>query len=123
MPRKISVRVARVYDEPTPDDGVRVLVDRLWPRGLRKDTDRFDVWLKDVAPSTDLRRWYAHQPELFDEFSARYRRELSGGEQRAAFQRLTELANASPSRTVTLLTAAKALEISDVEVLKQVLSG
>lgn len=123
MAQKISVRIARVYDEPTPGDGVRVLVDRLWPRGLRKDAVRFDEWLKDVAPSTDLRHWYAHQPELFDEFSARYRRELGDGDHRAAFQRLTELANASRSRTITLLTATKEPEISHVEVLKRVLSG
>jgi uncharacterized protein YeaO (DUF488 family) len=123
MARKISVRVARVYDEPMPDDGVRVLVDRLWPRGLRKDADRFDEWLKEVAPSTDLRHWYAHQPDLFDEFSARYRRELGDGEHREALQRLTELAKANKSRTVTLLTATKEVELSHVEVLKQVLSG
>jgi uncharacterized protein YeaO (DUF488 family) len=123
MVQKISVRVARVYDEPRPDDGVRVLVDRLWPRGLRKDADRFDEWVKDIAPSTDLRHWYAHQPELFDEFSARYRRELGDAEHRAALQRLTELANANRSRTVTLLTATKEVEISHLEVLKQVLSG
>src|SRR6185369_12429350 len=67
-----SVRVARVYSQPEPGDGRRVLVDRLWPRGFRKDDPRIDTWLPKVAPSTELRHWYAHKPERFNEFAARY---------------------------------------------------
>ena len=70
------MRIARVYDEPNPDDGVRVLVDRLWPRGLRKNDARIDRWCKNVAPSTELRHWYGHQPERFAEFAQRYLTEL-----------------------------------------------
>jgi uncharacterized protein YeaO (DUF488 family) len=63
------IRVARIYDEVGPDDGQRVLVDRVWPRGIRKEDPRVGMWCKDVAPSTELRQWYHHQPERFDEFA------------------------------------------------------
>ncbi|MGZ4694395.1 MAG: DUF488 domain-containing protein, partial [Acidimicrobiales bacterium] len=71
-----EVRVGRVYDERTRADGLRVLVDRLWPRGLTKATADLDDWCREVAPSTALRRWYAHDPERFDEFGRRYRAEM-----------------------------------------------
>ena len=71
------IRVARIYDEVGPDDGQRVLVDRVWPRGIRKEDPRVGIWCKDVAPSTELRQWYHHQPERFDEFASRYQAELS----------------------------------------------
>lgn len=71
-----GVRVRRVYDPPEPADGARVLVDRLWPRGLAKADARLTAWCKDAAPSTELRRWYAHRPERFAEFAERYRVEL-----------------------------------------------
>ena len=72
-----TVRVRRVYDEPHPDDGTRVLVDRLWPRGMSKTRARLDQWYPAVAPSTQLRTWYHHEPERFDEFTRRYRHELT----------------------------------------------
>ena len=68
MGGKPDVRVRRVYDDPEPDEGIRVLVDRVWPRGLTKDKARLDQWCKQVAPSTDLRKWYSHDPERFEEF-------------------------------------------------------
>jgi uncharacterized protein YeaO (DUF488 family) len=71
-----TVKVARVYADPEPDDGERVLVDRLWPRGFRKGDPRVGRWLPGVAPSSELRRWYGHQPERFAEFAARYADEL-----------------------------------------------
>ena len=67
-----GIRVRRVYDDPSPEDGARVLVDRRWPRGLRKDAARLDEWAKDVAPSTELRTWYRHDPAKFDDFRRRY---------------------------------------------------
>jgi len=73
----MAVRTRRVYDEPADDDGFRVLVDRLWPRGLTKDRARVDLWLKDVAPSTGLRREFHHEDLPFDEFTRRYRDELA----------------------------------------------
>jgi DNA-3-methyladenine glycosylase len=71
-----TFRTRRVYDEPAPDDGYRVLVDRLWPRGVSRERARLDEWAKDIAPSDELRRWYGHDPEKFDEFARRYRDEL-----------------------------------------------
>ena len=73
-----DIRVRRVYDNPSPGDGARVLVDRVWPRGLRKDAARLDGWAKDVAPSTGLRTWYRHDPAKFGEFRRRYNAELAG---------------------------------------------
>jgi len=111
------VRVRRAYDPPEPADGTRVLVDRLWPRGLRKADACFDAWLKDVAPSTELRKWYAHEPERFEEFARRYLAELAGPEQAAALERLRTLAAAGP---LTLLTATAAVELSQAAVLADV---
>ena len=116
-PRRL--RVARAYDAPTPDDGVPDLVDRLWPRGIRKDAAALDEWCKDIAPSTDLRRWYAHRPEVFDEFVRRYRAELAAPEARAALGRIAERAE---HETVTLLTASKAVDISDAAVLRDMIA-
>ena len=112
--RKHAIRLVRVYDQPTADDGVRVLVDRVWPRGLSKERAHVDEWLKQVAPSTGLRKWYGHDPELFTEFQRRYRDELSEPEPAAALQHLRDLAR---HNTVTLVTATKDLGISQAAVL------
>ena len=72
------IGVKRVYDKPSPEDGERVLVDRLWPRGLTKDCAAVDLWLKDLAPSTELRKWFEHDPAKWAVFQARYRKELDG---------------------------------------------
>lgn len=109
-----DIRVRRVYDDVSPDDGARVLVDRVWPRGLRKDAARLDDWAKDVAPSTELRTWYRHDPAKFDEFRRRYTTELDGPGQQEALGRLRALAAKGP---VTLLTATKALDLSQAAVL------
>jgi len=114
------VRAARVYDEPTPDDGSRILVDRLWPGGIRKTDLRFDEWCKDVAPSTELRHWYGHDPDRFAEFTERYRFELTDPERAPALAHLHELARA---RSLTLLTASKAVEISHAAVLARLLTA
>jgi DNA-3-methyladenine glycosylase len=74
------VELKRAYDDPAPSDGYRILVDRLWPRGVSKAEAAIDEWLKEVAPSTELRRWFGHDPERFDEFTTRYRAELEGSE-------------------------------------------
>jgi uncharacterized protein YeaO (DUF488 family) len=113
-----TVRIARIYDEPTPDDGRRILVDRLWPRGVSKERARLDDWCKEIAPSTELRRWYGHDPERFEEFSARYRAELAEGEQAEALSRIAADAR---SGAVTLLTATKVPEISEAVVIKSVI--
>lgn len=92
MTNKSEVRLRRVYDEPTRADGTRVLVDRVWPRGLSKDKARIDEWCKQVAPSTELRKWYAHDPARFAEFTRRYTAELKDPERTEALTRLRGLA-------------------------------
>ncbi len=113
-----EVRTRRVYEPAAPSDGRRVLVDRLWPRGLSKDRARLDEWLKAVAPSDELRRWYGHQPARFAEFRDRYQAELNEPERAEALRHLREEARSGP---VTLLTATKDLERSQAEVLARLL--
>lgn len=112
--------VARVYDEPGGGDRARVLVDRVWPRGVRKEDLRFDEWAKDVAPSTELRTWYRHDPDKFAEFRTRYRRELGQPKRCAALDRLRALTRERP---LTLLTATKDVTHSHAAVLAEVLSA
>lgn len=112
------IRVRRVYEDPEPADGSRVLVDRLWPRGVSKERAHLDLWLRAVAPSTELRKWYGHDPERYAEFGQRYREELEDPERAEALGRLRELAAQGP---VTLLTASKAVDISEAAVLEEVL--
>ncbi|NUT37760.1 MAG: DUF488 family protein [Hamadaea sp.] len=111
----MAFTVKRAYDPPDPGDGTRVLVDRLWPRGLTKDRARIDEWLKDLTPSNELRQWYHEDPAgRGKEFDRRYRAELKGEAQSAAVDRLKELAGEGP---VTLVTSAKDVEHSHVPVL------
>lgn len=113
---EMRVQAKRVYQEPSRGDGVRVLVDRLWPRGIRKDALKMDRWAREVAPSPELRKWYGHVPERFEEFRERYLAELEGGEQRAACDELVAMAK---DRMLTLLTATRDLERSGAEVLAE----
>ena len=115
-----DIRVSRVYDAPVPQGGARVLVDRVWPRGLRKDAALLDEWAKGVAPSTGLRTWYGHDPAKFDEFRRRYVAELAEGAPHAALGRLHALAAAGP---VTLLTATRDIRHSQAAVLARLLQG
>lgn len=107
--------MARVYDDVSPDEGQRVLVDRVWPRGVRKDDPRVGVWCKEVAPSKDLREWYQHRAERFDEFAARYKAELRDS---AALAELRKRAERGP---VTLVTATHEVDISQAAVLAKLL--
>ena len=114
----VDVRVKRIYDEPAPGDGRRVLVDRVWPRGVSKERAALDLWCKDVAPSTGLRTWYRHDPDKRAEFADRYRAELA---EAPAAEALADLrATHGP---LTLLTATHALELSQAAVLAEELSG
>ncbi len=113
-----EVRARRVYEPAEQSDGSRVLVDRLWPRGLSKDKAHLDEWLKAVAPSDELRRWYDHDPGKFAEFKRRYEAELKEPERSEALRHLREEAR---SRPVTLLTATRDLQHSEAEVLAQLL--
>ncbi len=118
MAKQCRVRVRRVYEEPALEDGARVLVDRVWPRGMTKEKARLDEWCKQIAPSTDLRKWYGHQPERFEEFTGRYREELTDPERAQALLHLRVLAS---ERTLTLLTATKNAGISEAAVLATML--
>lgn len=113
------VRVKRVYDEPEPSDGRRVLVDRVWPRRVRKDAAAVAEWLRDVAPSTQLRRWYGHDPARFAEFAERYRGELAGPVPAQALERLRGYASAG---TLTLVTATRDLAHAHTAVLAELLN-
>jgi uncharacterized protein YeaO (DUF488 family) len=112
------VQVRRVHDPPEPDDGQRVLVDRLWPRGLSKERARLDHWCKEIAPSTELRNWYGHDADRYAEFAHRYRAELDDPQRAAAFAHLRELAGHGQ---LTLLTATKRSDISHAAVLADLL--
>lgn len=110
------IQLKRAYDSATAGDGRRILVDRLWPRGLKKEAAHVDEWLRDVAPSSELRTWFAHDPSKWDEFRQRYRQELSGHPDLLAnLQRMAERDN------VTLLFAARDEEHNNAVVLKEVL--
>lgn len=118
MSTKPVVTTARVYDAPLPDGGVRVLVDRVWPRGLSKERANVGEWCKQVAPSTELRKWYSHEPSRFAEFARRYRSELEDAEHAIALAHLRALAQADH---LTLVTATRALELSQAAVLADVI--
>ena len=112
------VRVGRVYDERTAQDGTRVLVDRLWPRGLTKTRADLDEWCKQIAPSAALRRWYGHDPDRFAEFARRYRLELDDPERA---QHLEHLRDVARRHTLTLLTATRHVDTSEAAVLADLL--
>jgi uncharacterized protein YeaO (DUF488 family) len=112
------IQIKRVYDAPKASDGLRVLVDRLWPRGMAKQRAALDLWMKDIAPSAELRRWFGHDPKRWNEFQARYRAELK---QREAD--LAELRSRARRGTVTLLFGARDVEHNEAVVLRSVLAG
>lgn len=114
------LRVKRVYEGKQADDGTRLLVDRLWPRGLSKGEAGIDEWLKDLAPSDELRRWFAHEPEKWPEFRKRYLEELSVPEKTEALKRIARMA---AEGGVTLLYAAKDTERNNARVLADVVTG
>jgi uncharacterized protein YeaO (DUF488 family) len=111
-----EIRRKRAYEAPSDADGQRVLVERLWPRGVKKDALRLDEWLKDVAPSPELRRWFAHDPNRFIEFAARYCKELAEPPAREAFLSLVERLERGP---LTLVYAASDVEHNSALVLQQ----
>ena len=114
-PARADIRLRRVYDDPHPEDGRRVFVDRLWPRGVPKSAFRFDEWGKAVAPTTELRRWFRHDPARWDEFVVRYRVEL---EENPAVEPLLAAARAGP---LTLVYAARDPEHNHARILKDFL--
>jgi uncharacterized protein YeaO (DUF488 family) len=113
-PSRIAVK--RVYDPPEASDGLRILIDRLWPRGLSKAELKLDAWPKELSPSTELRKWYGHDPKRYAEFGRRYRSELS-----AHKDDLAALRGMIKGRTATLLTATRELDLSHATVLRELL--
>jgi uncharacterized protein YeaO (DUF488 family) len=114
----MPILLKRAYDPPASGDGYRILVDRLWPRGITKREAHIDLWLKDVAPSTELRKWFGHDPSKWDEFQTRYRRELEHNREPVA--RIAEQARRGP---VTLVYGARDREHNDAMVLKAYLES
>jgi uncharacterized protein YeaO (DUF488 family) len=110
------IRVKRIYDDPSPEDGLRILVDRLWPRGMTKEEAAIDQWDKEIAPSNELRKWFHAEPRDFKVFESRYREEL-----RAHKQALAEIASLAKDVDVTLLYAAADENRNHASVLKEVL--
>jgi len=112
------IQLKRVYEKPWRKDGLRVLVDRLWPRGLTKERAAVKLWLKDVAPSTELREWFGHDPARWKQFQARYRREL--GQKKDALEELKQMAR---KHVVTLVYGSRDKEHNEALVLKRIVEG
>jgi len=117
--RAPDVRIKRAYEPPAASDGYRVLVDRLWPRGIRKETVKLDEWLREVAPSTALRKWFGHDPTRWREFCARYRKELRSEPGASALEHLRATARRGP---VTLVYATRDPELTHARVLREMLT-
>lgn len=113
----MQVKIKRVYAQPDKSDGTRILVDRLWPRGLTKEKAQVDLWLKEVAPSTELRKWFSHDPEKWTEFQARYKAELKDHREQIEF-----LKKEGAKGTVTLLYGTKDEQLNEAIVLQQILN-
>lgn len=110
------IKLKRIYDEASPDDGRRIYVDRLWPRGLKKENVRMDEWLKDLAPSSELRKWYGHDPSKYEEFKQRYIRELA-----PKSQILERIRKEGRKDMITLLFSARDTEHNNATVLKEII--
>ena len=112
------VKLKRAYEPPAPDDGTRILIDRLWPRGLSKEAAALDLWMKEIAPTTELRKWFAHDPARWEEFRRRYAEEV-----RQNAEMLKELATLARQGSVTLVYSAHNEAHNDAIVLRDVLLG
>jgi uncharacterized protein YeaO (DUF488 family) len=110
------LKIKRAYEPASPDDGIRILVDRLWPRGVSKEEAHIDEWNKDLSPSSELRKWYGHDPAKWEEFKTKYHMEL---EQAGKLDTLRDLVRRSKSENVTLVFGAKDIEHSNAEALKE----
>ena len=120
----MDIALKRIYEDPAPDDGCRVLVDRLWPRGVARERAHLDAWLKDVAPSPELRSWWNHDPERQGEFARRYRAELDESPATvSAVAELRELARAHASGRITLVYGARDPQVNHARVLAEYLGA
>jgi len=112
-----EIRTKRIYEDPSNNDGYRILIDRIWPRGVSKEDAKLDDWNKNIAPSDSLRKWFGHDPDKFDEFAKKYRKELDGKK-----EGLTEIRKKAEKQTVTLLYGAKDTEHNQAVVLQKLLN-
>ncbi len=112
------IRVKRIYDPPSLSDGKRILIDRLWPRGMKKEEAQIDEWLKEISPSNELRKWYSHDPAKWPEFKKRYRAEIS-----KETELLKRIKDEGKKGTVTLLFSTKELELNNAVALKEFVEG
>jgi uncharacterized protein YeaO (DUF488 family) len=116
--RRTTIRLKRAYNPPSEDDGLRILVERLWPRGLSKEKAAIDLWLKEIAPSPELRRWYGHEPARWDEFCKRYRQEIE-----VNAEVLSDLEKRLKSGPVTFVYAARDEQHNSALILKEYLES
>ncbi|WP_164217551.1 DUF488 family protein [Virgibacillus sp. YIM 98842] len=116
----MPVQIKRIYEEKNKDDGIRILVDRVWPRGVSKQDAALDEWVKEAGPSNELRKWFGHDPEKFPVFKEKYKKELESGEQKKALDKLKTLTK-KHDKEVTLLFAAKEEKYNQATVLKEIL--
>jgi uncharacterized protein YeaO (DUF488 family) len=114
-----SIQIRRIYDPPTPEDGYRVLLDRIWPRGVTKEQARLDAWAKEIAVSSELRRWFGHDPARWDEFRRRYRTELEAPERQPVLDALLRRARQG---TITIVYAARDKQHNNAVVLAELLA-
>lgn len=117
----MTVKLKRAYESAHENDGKRILVDRLWPRGVSKEKAQLDEWLKELGPTTELRKWFNHDPEKFEDFAKKYRQELQTGEQKASYDKLKKIQKSHD--TITLVFAAKEEIYNHPQVLKDMLEG
>ena len=114
----MKIKIKRVYEKPSKEDGTRILVDRLWPRGLTKEKAAVDLWLKDIAPSTELRKWFAHDPKKWNEFRKKYLEELKDNDKQVSI-----LKKHVKNITATLVYGAKDEEHNEAHVLEELLNS
>lgn len=115
----MPVQIKRIYEDAEDKDGVRVLVDRVWPRGMSKEDAKLDHWTKEVGPSNDLRKWFGHDPDKFKEFKKKYKEELASGDQQKQLEELKEITK-EHNKNVTLLYSAKDEKNNQAIVLKEI---
>ncbi|MGM0219774.1 DUF488 domain-containing protein [Enterococcus sp. AZ126] len=113
------IQIKRAYEKTNTNDGYRILVDRMWPRGMSKEKEHLDLWLKDIAPSNELRKWFNHEPDKFPVFKEKYKTELKSGDAKIAFQTLLKIIKEYP--VVTMIYSAKDEVHNNAIVLKEII--
>ncbi|MBP3951838.1 DUF488 domain-containing protein [Bacillus suaedae] len=116
----MPVHLKRIYEDAKKDDGVRVLVDRIWPRGIKKEDAKLDYWMKEIGPSNELREWFEHDPEKYNQFKKKYKEELEDGEQQEELEKLKDITK-KHNKNLTLLFSAKDEKNNQANVLKEIL--